>query len=166
VIAFGAGTGPVYILRWFWWRVNAWSEISAMLASSIITVYLFSASGLHFGARLLVITFGSGVIWLTVTFLTKPAPLDKLAEFFRRTKPYGAWGPVKQYAREKGLLIPKPESSARALRGFAWGMALVFGMTLGLGYLLLLNQTLAIVWLVVMVIGAVGLWKDGFLRTE
>jgi Na+/proline symporter len=48
VIAFGAGTGPVYILRWFWWRVNAWSEISAMIASSVLTVYLFSASGLHF----------------------------------------------------------------------------------------------------------------------
>lgn len=166
VIAFGAGTGPVYILRWFWWRVNAWSEISAMIASSVITVYLFSASGLHFGARLLVITFGSAVVWMAVTLLTKPAPLDKLAEFFRRTKPYGAWGPVKDYARANGLIIPKPESSARALRGFAWGTALVFGMTLGLGYLLLLNQTLALVWLAVMVVGGIGLWKDGFLRTS
>ncbi len=166
VIAFGAGTGPVYILRWFWWRVNAWSEISAMIASSAITVYLFSASGLHFGARLLVITFGSAAVWMTITLLTKPAPLDKLAEFFRRTKPYGAWGPVKEYARANGLIIPKPESSARALRGFAWGMALVFGMTLGLGYVLLLNTTLALVWLAVMVLGGFGLWKDGFLRTE
>ena len=137
-----------------------------MIASSAITVYLFSASGLHFGERLLVITFGSAVIWLGVTLLTKPAPLDKLAEFYRRTKPYGAWGPVKEYARANGLMVPKPESSARDLRGFAWGLALVFGMTLGLGYVLLLNTTLVIVWLVVMRIGGVGLWKDGFLRTE
>jgi len=165
VIAFGAGTGPVYVLRWFWWRINAWSEISAMIASSVLTLALLNVD-LSYGARLLIITFGSMLVWVAVTYLTKPAPMDALAEFYRRTRPVGVWGAVRQWMRAHGQVIPKPEKISTPLWGFAWGMALVFGLTLGIGYQLLLNPTLAVVGYVVSAIGLVGLWKAGFLKTK
>ncbi|MCB1058798.1 MAG: Na+:solute symporter [Calditrichaeota bacterium] len=166
VIAFGAGTGPVYILRWFWWRINAWSEIAAMAASSVITVALFSAGPMYFGLKLLIITFGSMAIWLSATFLTKPAPMGQLIEFYRRTSPPGFWAPVAEHCRKHGLTLPKTQSLKTPARGFAWGFLFVFGLTLGLGYLLMLNNLWAAVWFVLMVVGFWGLKRDGYLRTS
>jgi SSS family solute:Na+ symporter len=164
IIAFGAGTGPVYVLRWFWWRINAWSEISAMIASSAFTLALLDVH-LSYGARLLIITFGSMAIWITVTLLTKPAPMEALAEFYRRTKPIGAWGAVRQWSRAHGMVTPQPERMAIPLWGFVWGMALVIGLTLGIGYHLLLNPVSAIIGYAIALIGVAGLWKAGFLKT-
>lgn len=165
IIAFGAGTGPVYILRWFWWRINAWSEISAMLASSIFTVALLGVS-ITYAERLLIITFGSALIWLLVTFLTKPAPADVLAEFYRRTRPVGAWSVVRQWSRTQGQVTPPPAKMLKPLGGWIWGMMLVVGLTLAIGYSILLNAPAATVWYTVTVVGAVGLWKAGFLTTR
>lgn len=165
IIAFGAGTGPVYVLRWFWWRINAWSELSAMIASSVLSLVLLGMP-FSYGARLLIITFGSMVVWLVVTLLTKPAPMEALAEFYRRTKPIGAWGVVRQWSRAHGLITPQAEKVSIPLWGFLWGMALVFGLTLGIGYHLLLNPLLACIGYTVALIGAVGLWEAGFLKTS
>ncbi|MBU0692257.1 Na+:solute symporter, partial [bacterium] len=166
IIAFGAGTGPVYVLRWFWWRISAWSEIAAMAASSLITVYLYSQPGLFFGLKLLIITFGSAAIWLIVTFLTKPAPMEALGEFCRRTRPPGIWEKVRRHARAHGLTTPHKESLALPLRGWLWGMMFVIGLTLAIGYALLLDWTLCVIWCVVTLIGWVGLRRDKYLTTK
>jgi Na+/proline symporter len=165
IIAFGAGTGPVYVLRWFWWRINAWSEIAAMAASSVITVYLYSHPGIFFGAKLLIITFGSALVWVTITLLTKPAPLKDLAEFQRRTRPPGLWNPVRQWAREHGLPAPRRETLSRAIRGWLWGMAFVVGLTMAIGYALFLSWTACAIWCAVTMIGLWGLKKDNYLAT-
>lgn len=102
LIAIGAGTGSVYILRWFWWRINAWSEISAMLAAFIISILL--QYGLNwkvdnpyeFVRMTLTTVAGTTIIWITVTFLTSPVDKDKLKEFYQRVKPSGFWKPIKQ----------------------------------------------------------------------
>ncbi|MBI5060358.1 Na+:solute symporter [candidate division KSB1 bacterium] len=165
VIAFGAGTGPVYILRWFWWRVNAWTEISAMIASSVITLGLPLIYTSGYGAKLLIITFGSAAIWITVTLLTKPVPLETLAEFYRRTAPVGLWTNVRRWGREHGRIVPAAAPVAKPLRGFAWGMLCVFGLTLGGGYALLLDPTPAVIYFILAAIGSFGLLKEGYLRT-
>jgi Na+/proline symporter len=165
IIAFGAGTGPVYVLRWFWWRINAWSEISAMVASSAITLLLLSVP-LSYGARLLTITFGSALIWILVTILTRPAPMEVLAEFYRRTRPVGIWGAVRQWSRAHGQITPHATRVTRPLAGWLWGMALVLGLTLAIGYALLLHPLPAAIWFTVSIIGAIGLWKAGFLKTS
>ncbi len=165
VIAFGAGTGPVYVLRWFWWRINAWSEISAMVASSALTLILLSFP-VSFGVRLLIITFGSAVVWVAVTLATPPAPMAALAEFFRRTKPVGRWEPVRQWSRAHGQITPKSARISSALLGWIWGMALVIGLTLGIGYTVLLRFLPAALWYVVAIVGGIGLRKAGFLRTK
>jgi hypothetical protein len=165
IIAFGAGTGPVYVLRWFWWRISAWSEIAAMAASSAITLYLYTQPPIYFGLKLMIITFGSAAVWLAVTFMTKPAPMEALGEFCRRTRPPGAWEKVRQHARAHGLTTPRRESMAQPVRGWIWGMMLVIGLTLAIGYALLLNWTLCIVWSIVTVIGWWGLKRDKYLTT-
>ncbi len=89
ILALGAGTGPVYLLRWFWWRINAWSEIAAMsgAAFGVILAANLGVDGL--ASTILFTTAVSTVIWLTVTFLTKPADDSVLASFCALVKPGG-----------------------------------------------------------------------------
>jgi SSS family solute:Na+ symporter len=102
LLALGAGTGLVLILRWYWWRINAWSEISAMIASFVTSLAMLG----HFGAALVPAVVSQGgpagdawvmiitvvvttVVWLAVTFLTQPEPEDVLEAFYRRVRPGG-----------------------------------------------------------------------------
>jgi len=89
----GAGTGLVYILRWYWWRVNAWSEVSAM-ASALVTsltlrAFVDSSTPRGFATNLIATTAVTTVVWLLVTFLTKPEPEATLAAFYARVHPAG-----------------------------------------------------------------------------
>jgi Na+/proline symporter len=104
LLALGAGTGLVLILRWYWWRINAWSEISAMAASFVTSVAL-QAGGLNLSdtastdyALTMIITVGvTTVVWLAVTFLTPPESAATLERFYRRVRPGGAgWRPVSE----------------------------------------------------------------------
>jgi Na+/proline symporter len=104
LLGLGAGTGLVLILRWYWWRLNAWSEISAMAASFVTSVSL-QAMGLDLGdtasgdyALTMLITVGvTTVVWLTVTFLTAPESDDTLDRFYRRVRPGGSgWRRVSE----------------------------------------------------------------------
>ncbi|MFT3713355.1 MAG: Na+:solute symporter [Archangium sp.] len=154
LIALGAGTGPVYLLRWYWWRVNAWSEISAM-AFSLLSFIALTASGLFdaadsiSGAHLMVVnTAITTVGWLTVTFLTQPEPEAHLRAFHERTKPGGpGW---KRIAPGAPL-----EGGWRA--GLAWlgGIAGVYGALFGVGRLLLGPRVEAAPFLALMVGGFV-----------
>jgi SSS family solute:Na+ symporter len=96
LIGLGAGTGLVFILRWYWWRVNAWSEISAMTASFITSValasfgYDLSNPASHTYAKTMLITvLVTTVVWLSVTFLTQPERTATLDRFYRQVRPGG-----------------------------------------------------------------------------
>ena len=104
LLGLGAGTGLVLILRWYWWRVNAWSEISAMAASLVTSVSL-QAMGLDLGntasgdyALTMAITVAvTTAVWLAVTFLTEPESDATLERFYRRVRPGGAgWRRVSE----------------------------------------------------------------------
>ena len=105
LIVTGAGTGAVLILRWYWWRINAWSEVSAMAAAFVVSVYLQLGAGLSADdplgfAKIMLITVGiTTAVWLATTFLTAPEPMEKLVEFYRRVRPsvFG-WKPVARLA--------------------------------------------------------------------
>lgn len=90
ILALGAGTGPVYLLRWFWWRINAWSEIAAMSGAAIgvILAGIIGIDGL--APTILFTTAVSTAIWLTVTLFTKPVNDEKLREFCLLVRPGGA----------------------------------------------------------------------------
>ncbi len=97
----GAGTGGVLLLRWYWWRINAWSEVLAMLAAFVVSVglqlggHLDSDKPIDF-AWLMIVTVGiTTATWLAVTFLTRPEPKEVLLAFYRRTRPSKTgWGPI------------------------------------------------------------------------
>tara|TARA_B100001094_G_C18161183_1_gene789449 strand:- start:170 stop:1660 length:1491 start_codon:yes stop_codon:yes gene_type:complete len=114
ILMFGAGTGLIFILRWFWWRINAWSEITAMFVSGFVSIILnfttlgpilFSDSGIlpsHYKFPMVVLF--TTVIWLLVTFLTKPDSTDTLINFCVKTNPGGpGWEKIKLEADEKNI---------------------------------------------------------------
>src|SRR5207248_4058708 len=92
----GAGTGAVYLLRWFWWRINAWSEIVAMAVAAATSISLntfiaLSGSDAEVFSKRMLITVGlTTVAWVAATFLTQPEPDSKLLEFYRRVRPAAA----------------------------------------------------------------------------
>ena len=95
ILACSGGIGVVLLLRWFWWRINAWSEIAAMLAPYAIYPILAFHFKLAFEPTLIIIVAWSTLVWLTVTFLTKPTKNEKLLEFYRKVHPGGAgWKPI------------------------------------------------------------------------
>ncbi len=95
IIEAGAGLGLVLILRWYWWRVNAWSEIAAMIAPFVGFAFVRTSTSLVFPESLFAIVGWTTAVWLTVTFLTPPTDAETLKAFYRRVHPGGRlWRPI------------------------------------------------------------------------
>jgi len=133
IIECGAGVGLVLILRWFWWRINAWSEIAAMIAPVIAYSYIRFFTGIAFPESLYYICLFTTIVWLSVTFLTRPTDLETLKRFYRRVHPGGVfWKPV-------AALVPEVQGTRGYGRLFAdWlaGVILVYASLFGIGKLL------------------------------
>jgi len=134
LILIGNGPGLVLLLRWFWWRVNAWAEISAMIAGLLLALATFlpALAGLTFGQRLLLTAFGSLAVWLPVMLLTRPEPAATLDAFYARVRPAGAWGPVR--AR---VGLPPLDNLARDARRWLLWVTIILGGTLAIGWVIL-----------------------------
>ena len=134
LLSIGAGTGLVYILRWYWWRVNAWSEISAMVAALVVSLSIassgiFDASPLGFAQTLLVTVAATTIAWVTTTFLTAPEPPAVLDAFYRRVTPAGpGWAAV---SRRTGVVSPDP--MAPNFINWLLGIVMVYAVLYGLG---------------------------------
>jgi solute:Na+ symporter, SSS family len=140
VLEVGAGTGGVYLLRWYWWRINAWSEISAMASALAMTVLLrwaapFSGSSTVVFAKTALATTGiTTLVWLIVTFATSSEPQEMLLKFYRSVRPQiTGWQPVARFAPE---IIPTRDLG-RNLVSWALGCAMVYLALFGLGRVLL-----------------------------
>jgi solute:Na+ symporter, SSS family len=140
VLELGAGTGAVYLLRWYWWRINAWSEISAMATAMAVSLCLrlsapFSGGGPVVFAKTALTTVGiTTVVWLAVTFLTRPEPESKLVEFYRKTRPdVRGWQPVARLVPE----LAATRDLGRNLASWALGCAMVYSALLGTGWMIL-----------------------------
>jgi SSS family solute:Na+ symporter len=154
LLTLGAGIGLVYLARWFWWRVNAWSEIAAMVASSVIGALLgmsprWGGPTFPFAAQVVINLLGSAVAWIGVTLLTPPVARERLVEFYRRVRPPGWWGPVRDSAGITG-----PASAGRLKQGLVlWllGTTFIYASMFGLGKLLLLEWTWGLAFAVLAV---------------
>lgn len=138
LIAFGAGTGPVYILRWFWWRIHAWSEIAAMVASTVVAsaIYILNPP-IPFPLRVVVIAALSAALWVPLTFWVRGAPVEQLVDFYRRTRPPGAWGPVRRAWLEMDGPQPVQKGMRMDLIAWAGGVCLTLGLTFAIGQIIL-----------------------------
>ena len=134
LILIGTGPGIVLLLRWFWWRINAWAEIAAMVTGFVLAVagYLDVFGTVPFGTLLRVTAFGSMAVWLPVMYLTRPERPEVLAGFYRLVRPGGAWAPVR---RATGL-GPLDDLRRDAGQWLLW-TAIILGGTLAVGWLLL-----------------------------
>jgi len=114
ILMFGAGTGLIFILRWFWWRINAWSEITAMFVSGFVSIILnftslgpllFSDSGiLESYYKFPMVVIFTTVVWVIVTFLTKPDSIETLIDFCKKTNPGGpGWEKIRLEALKKDI---------------------------------------------------------------
>ena len=161
VLEIGAGTGAVYILRWYWWRINAWSEISAMACSLVVTLVLehwhpFTGNAsLLFAKNALATTVVTTVVWLAVTLLTRPEPEEVLAGFYRHVRPDArGW-------RRIAALMPaevQHRDLGTNLRAWALGCAMVYACLFGVGKILLQQPAVGIALLAISVICAVLLY--------
>ncbi len=156
MIAIGTGPGAVLILRWFWSRVNAWAELSAMLAGFAIALlsYLPAWGGMGFGLRLAVTAGGSALVWLPVMFLTAPERDATLIAFYERVRPGGpGWNRIRAVAG-----IPPDTKLSDDLQRTLWAGLLLFGAMFAVGGALLLEWRMATIAALVAVLGGAGLW--------
>jgi SSS family solute:Na+ symporter len=133
ILEAGAGIGLVLILRWYWWRVNAWSEIAAMVAPALGYAWLAAYTSLAFPDTLIVLVAWTTVSWLVVTWMTAPEPDATLVAFYRRTRPGGpGWDRV---ARLSGA--PPPDPIHGQLVDWLAGVTLIYATLFGVGALII-----------------------------
>jgi dTDP-glucose pyrophosphorylase len=158
LLSVGAGTGLIYLLRWFWWRINAWSEISAMVSSFAVALGFFVAKKAGVVIQEpwpLLITVGlTTIVWVTVTLLTAPADRATLVRFYERTRPAGpGWNAI----RAETNLPPSSDSLPQMLLGWTAGVTFVYAGLFGTGSLIYGHTTQATVWIVVFVVSGLVL---------
>jgi solute:Na+ symporter, SSS family len=160
LLSVGAGTGLLYLLRWFWWRINAWSEISAMVSSFVVSVGFFIAQkmGMEISATavLLWTIAVTSATWLAVTFALAPTDDGTLERFYRLVRPAGpGWKRVRQRAQ----LEPSPDSLAHSVLGWVLGCTFIYSALFGAGSLLYGRMAQASVWIALFVASGVGLGR-------
>ena len=137
LLSVGAGTGLIYLLRWFWWRINAWSEISAMLSSFLIALAFFITKKLGVEipdpVPLIATVAATTIIWITVTLMTAPTDHATLLRFYELTRPAGAGWKV---FRAESALPPSPDSLPQMMLGWTAGVMFVYAGLFGTGSLI------------------------------
>lgn len=160
LLSIGAGTGLIYVLRWFWWRINAWSEISAMASSFVVSLLFFflKKNGLIISdsMMLLLSVITTTVIWITVTFLTKPEPENTLVSFYEKIKPAGqGWEPIRMKAKS----VQCPENLRDNLLGFILSVMMVYSALFFTGSLVYAQWIKAFIFSIPLLTGIIGLVK-------
>jgi solute:Na+ symporter, SSS family len=151
LIGLGAGTGAVFILRWYWWRINAWSEISAMIASFVVAVILHlvgvnaaDTSSSDYALAMLITVGISSAVWVSVTLLTPPESDQVLDAFYRRVRPGGlGW---RRVAERLGFRDDRIPGGVLSWVNWVAGVAAVYASLFGLGAFLTGKPTAAAIY--------------------
>ena len=162
ITSVNAGIGVVYLLRWYWWRINAWSEIAAITTSVIMSAYLALFTSIEFPQTLLYIIPVSVGVWLTVTMLTPPVSTEKLIEFYKLVRPGGpGWKRIR-------ALIPGTENDRielSNLKGFIVSVIAIYSALIGIGKLILGNKFVGVLLLCISCLMGYLIYKV-FTETE
>lgn len=173
LLVFGAGTGLIFILRWFWWRINAWSEITAMLASGLISLFLaipsiktslFGLNGIMPGwAEFPFVVFVTTVLWLIVTYLTPSESTSVLRSFYKKIQPGGpGWTKIVEEAKNDSEDIIKENESWTVPSGIIamlLGCIMIYSIMFSTGYFIYGSYKLAIPLLGLAIISGLYLIK-------
>jgi len=166
LLQIGAGTGSIFLLRWFWWRVNAYSEITGMSVSFLVAIYFHSIHERIFGFtfenhyELVLSVFITTLSWILVTLLTKPTENSTLLEFYKKIKPYGiGWN---KFLKNNNIDVKNKElkeSPMSDLLSMFLGIVIVYSGLFGTGYLLYGNITFSLILFFLLFISAYKLNK-------
>ena len=181
IIMIGAGTGLIYLLRWFWWRINAWSELTAMVGAvffSIIVLivekslltrigqYNVSVFGFELqlafwdALKFVFVVFCNTICWLLVTFLTKPSDEKILIEFYEKTRPGGpGWKNIAKKANIPHVEGEKDTNIAIGLACMSLGCVAIYGLIFAVGYLIYGKTGYFILSLIISIIPSVFLFR-------
>ncbi|MBL7977048.1 MAG: Na+:solute symporter [Bacteroidetes Order II. Incertae sedis bacterium] len=164
ILLIGAGTGLIYLLRWFWWRINAMTEIVAMIVSFIVALLLkFTALGTMVPdwSHLIVTVAFTSAAWLLTAFLSKPTSDEKLLSFYTKIKPSGpGWGPVAAKAQAAGLDISGVKNDfGIGLLCSVGGLMCIYGLLFATGFFLYGNIMAGLVWLLIAAAGILTIRK-------
>ena len=157
LLVFGAGTGLIFILRWFWWRINAWSEITAMVASGLISLTLTipSIKATLFGlegvmpswAEFPFVVAVTTILWLLITFITPSEDESVLRSFYKKTQPGGpGWAKIVGKAQKEGLELlddNKTWSVPAGIIAMLLGCSMIYSIMFCTGYFIYGNLRLA-----------------------
>ncbi len=160
ILSIGAGTGLLYLLRWFWWRVSAWSEIAAMASSFVVALAFFIGRkmGLDVASHIaLLVTVGvTTLVWVAVTFMAPPADDATLVKFYTLVRPSGpGWKAIETRAG----VGASPDALPQALLGWMLGCAFVYAALFGTGSFLYDRMPQFWMWLAVFVLSGLGMLK-------
>ncbi|SFC64142.1 Na+/proline symporter [Flagellimonas taeanensis] len=176
LLVFGAGTGLIFILRWFWWRINAWSEIMAMFASGILSLalkltplgdFLFAADGglLPSWSEYPFVVLLTTAVWLVATFITSPEHKDVLYAFCEKIRPGGpGWNKIVVQGKKEGidLEIGEKWSVPSGILAMLLGTVLIYSALFAMGYWIYGKWLWASVLSIIVVVSATSLsllWK-------
>ena len=176
LLVFGAGTGLIFILRWFWWRINAWSEITAMFVSGILSLvlkltplgdYLFAGDGglLPSWSEYPMVVFTTTLVWVAATYLTRPEHDEVLLGFCEKIRPGGpGWSKIVRKGKSEGVVLENGEdwSVPSGILAMLLGTVLIYSCLFAVGHWIYGEWVLAGALTVLAIISAICLiltWK-------
>jgi|TARA_R100000479_G_scaffold70100_3_gene33822 Na+/proline symporter len=162
LLSIGAGTGLIFILRWFWWRINAYSEITGMVVSFIVAlVFEFGNFDLEGHEKLVLNVLITTVSWVTVTLLTRPTDSEKLASFYNKVTPYGkGWDKFKRIASKKNLVLKSTHDVFTIdLACMLLGIVFVYTSLFATGYVIYGNMLGASILMIIAAISGFFVFK-------
>jgi len=164
ILQIGAGTGLLYLLRWFWWRINAWCEVVAMVSSFVVSLIflVLAKNGVHFSTHvaLLLTIAATTVCWVTTAFVGPETDRKTLVEFYRKARPFGpGWALIK---REAGIVdgtgaTAEGDNIPLALLGWVAGCTAIWSALFSVGMFLYGRLPMALLLLATFVVSGAAL---------
>ena len=165
ILQIGAGTGLIFILRWFWYRVNVYSELTAMIVSFIVALAFEFIIPNNFSVeeKLIIGVTITTISWLIVTLITPPSNMETLQNFYKKIQPGGpGWKKVIEESESKGITITGKKEKWDVPSGILcmlFGSISVYSILFGIGYILYSQTTTGIIFLVISVLSVIALMK-------
>ena len=165
ILQIGAGTGLIFILRWFWYRVNVYSELTAMIVSFVVAIMFEFVIPNNFSVeeKLIIGVTITTISWLIVTLITPPSSMETLQNFYKKIQPGGpGWKKVIEESEAKGINITGKKEKWDVPSGILcmlFGSISVYSILFGIGYLLYSKTTTGIIFMLISVLSVIALMK-------
>ncbi len=165
ILQIGAGTGLIFILRWFWYRINVYSELTAMIVSFLVALAFEFIIPNNFSVeeKLIIGVTITTISWLTVTMITPPSSMHTLQNFYKKIQPGGpGWKKIVKESKDNGIIISGKKEKWDVPSGIlcmVFGSLSVYSVLFGVGYILYSKTTLGLVFLIISIVSVVFLMK-------